>query len=384
MQLAQLEREAGVKLLRRVGRNVEPTRPRAARRPCGPAVAADEAIRAELARARGSPRGRLRMTFVQMPALAAARGARPARGSRPRPPGRSGSARDAPGVEDRRSRAVDLVLGIEYDPVPVPRRRDVDRRDLIREHALLAAPEHLALSRRTGRAWRPARARRGRPGAAGPATARRSGDVCNRLGGYAPNIRHRSDDGLILRALVASGRAVTLLPALLATAMPQVSARRLHEERLQRTIFTATRTTTPRRPPSWPCARHSATPRGVRPPGSETSRFSTPVAEVVADAMFDRGIDAWVGRGQDAPSTPRVLFCCWERLARRIDGGRETVQFHTRNPLEFLYERSSQSPPGPTTSGSNGQHRAQPRPSARRTETKAAFKTTELIGTSSP
>jgi hypothetical protein len=68
-------------------------------------------------------------------------------------------------------------------------------------------------------------------------------NVCNRLGGFEPDIRHRSDDGLVLSALVASGRAVALLPALLAVGMPQITARRLREERLQRTIFTATRVT---------------------------------------------------------------------------------------------------------------------------------------------
>jgi hypothetical protein len=67
--------------------------------------------------------------------------------------------------------------------------------------------------------------------------------VCNRLGGYERDVRHRSDDGLVLSALVASGRAVALLPALLTTGMPQIIARRLREERLQRTIFTATRAT---------------------------------------------------------------------------------------------------------------------------------------------
>ena len=63
-----------------------------------------------------------------------------------------------------------------------------------------------------------------------------------------PAIQHRSDDGLVLSALVASGRAVALLPALLTTAVPQTIARRLREERLQRTIFTATRTTTTQAP----------------------------------------------------------------------------------------------------------------------------------------
>jgi DNA-binding transcriptional LysR family regulator len=56
-------------------------------------------------------------------------------------------------------------------------------------------------------------------------------NVCNRLAGFEPDVRHRSDDGLVLGALVASGRAVALLPALLAAAMPQIVARRLREER---------------------------------------------------------------------------------------------------------------------------------------------------------
>jgi hypothetical protein len=43
----------------------------------------------------------------------------------------------APAVEALRSRAVDLVVGIEYEPVPVSRHRDIDRRDLLRESVLL-------------------------------------------------------------------------------------------------------------------------------------------------------------------------------------------------------------------------------------------------------
>lgn len=69
-------------------------------------------------------------------------------------------------------------------------------------------------------------------------------NVCNRLAGFEPDIRHRSDDALVLSALVASGRAVSLLPALLTTAVPQITTRRLRDERLQRTIFSATRSTT--------------------------------------------------------------------------------------------------------------------------------------------
>ncbi len=64
----------------------------------------------------------------------------------------------------------------------------------------------------------------------------------HRLGGFSPDIRHRTDDALILRALVSSGQAVTLLPALIGTATPHVRVRPIAEGRLQRTIFTATRT----------------------------------------------------------------------------------------------------------------------------------------------
>ena len=136
------------------------------------------------------------------------------------------------------------MVGIEYDPVPVPRQRDVDRRDLMREDVLLALhPQHEAATKRGPirlAACEEAAWASGHRGTGLDAVVR---NVCNRLGGYEPDIRHRSDDGLVLSALVASGRAVALLPTLLATGMPQIIARRLREERLQATIFTAARIT---------------------------------------------------------------------------------------------------------------------------------------------
>jgi DNA-binding transcriptional LysR family regulator len=246
VQLAELEREAGAKLLRRAGRNVELTA--AGRRlaaHAAEALAADEAVRAELAALDEAPRGRLRMTWVQTPALALLPGLLE-RLAHTAPEVRVEVVQQetAPALGDLRSRAVDLVLGIEYEPVPVGRHRDVDRRDLLREDVLLALnPRHPGIPRRGSvrigatehDVW-----------AAGNLATGLDGvirNVGNRLGGFEPDIRHRSDDGLVLAALVASGRAVTLLPALLATAMPQITARRLREERLQRTIFTATRAT---------------------------------------------------------------------------------------------------------------------------------------------
>ena len=155
----------------------------------------------------------------------------------------------APALADLRSRSVDLVVGIEYEPLPVARHRDVHRQDVLREDVLLCLhPNHPALPRRgpvrlaacEHDAWAT-----GHPGTGLDAVVR---NVCNRLAGFEPDVRHRSDDGLVLGALVASGRAVALLPALLAATMPQIVACRLLEERLQRTIFTATRTTTTQAP----------------------------------------------------------------------------------------------------------------------------------------
>jgi DNA-binding transcriptional LysR family regulator len=261
VQLAELEREAGTRLLRRVGRNVELT-------PAGErlaahardALAADEAIRAELAGMSDAPRGSVRIAFVQTPALALLPGvlARLA-DTAPELHVEVLQRETAPALADLRSRAVDLVVGVEYEPIPVARHRDVDRQDLLREDVLLALhPDHHAVPKR-GRvrlgacesdAWAS-----GHPGTGLDAVVR---NVCNRLADFEPDVRHRSDDGLVLSALVASGRAVTLLPALLATAMPQITARRLREEHLQRTIFTATRTSA-RDAPAVVAVRHALT-----------------------------------------------------------------------------------------------------------------------------
>lgn len=243
VQLAELEREAGVRLLRRVGRNVRLT-------PAGwklaayadQALAADEAIRADLSSVGDAPRGLLRMTFVQTPALAllpATMGAL----AQAAPDLRVEIVQreTAPALDDLRARAVDLVVGIDYDQVPTPRHRDLEREPLIREDVLLVVPfgyradpgAALSLQEFADAPWAA-----GQPGTGHSAVV---DHVCNRFGGFAPDIVHRTDDALILRALVSSARAVTLLPAFIATATPHVAAHPIREARLQRTIFSAAR-----------------------------------------------------------------------------------------------------------------------------------------------
>ena len=246
VQLAELEREVGVKLLRRVGRNVQLT-------PAGwrlaeyaeRALAADEAILTELAGLGGTPRGLVRLTFVQTPALALLPRALATLAETAPDLRIEVSQRETrPALEELRSRAVDVVLGIDYNPAPVARHRDVDRSDLIREHVLIAVPaddplaatdDPIPLASVEHAVW--AAGHHGTGHAAAVET------LCNGLGGYAPDIRHRTDDALILRALVASGGVVTLLPALIATATEQVAVRPVAEGDVRRTIFTAVRAT---------------------------------------------------------------------------------------------------------------------------------------------
>jgi DNA-binding transcriptional LysR family regulator len=252
VQLAELEREAGVPLLRRVGRNVQLTdagvrvAEHAAR-----ALDADEAVRAELAQLGEAPRGRVRATFVQSTALALL----PATlsslaASAPDLSVEVSQVETAPALEALRSREIDVVVGVEYDPVPVSRYRDVDRRDLIREEVRLVLPADHPLAAEGGPvALASVERSRWAAGHRGTGHAALIESVCNGLGGYAPDIRHRTDDALILRALVSSGRVVTLLSTLIGTATPDLALRPIVEGRLQRTVFTAVRTATADAPP---------------------------------------------------------------------------------------------------------------------------------------
>ena len=245
VQLSELEREAGVPLLVRVGRNVQLTA--AGQRLADyaeHALAADEEVRAQLADLQHHDvAGTVRVAFVQTAALALL------------PTAMATLARTAPdlrielvhretvpGLDDVRARALDLSLGIDYDPVPPPTHRDIHRVDLIEEDVLLAVPARSSLAKAP---TVPLADLKDRIWAAGPAGGGHSSVIeylCSRIGQFSPDIRHRTDDALILRALVSSGHAVTLLPALIGTATPHVTLRPLEDVQLRRTIFTAVRT----------------------------------------------------------------------------------------------------------------------------------------------
>ena len=73
--------------------------------------------------------------------------------------------------------------------------------------------------------------------------------TCRGLGGFDPDIRHRTNDSVLSLALVADGRAVTLLPLLVRPdTHPGVAVRAIAEGSLHRTIFAATRAADAGRP----------------------------------------------------------------------------------------------------------------------------------------
>ena len=224
VQLAELEREAGARLLRRTGRTLQLTAGGlAAGRSRGRGAAGRRGGPRRARRARRCAARTVRLTFVQTPALALLSRALAtlaeaaptcaSRSSTARPRRRSTRCARAPSTSSS---------GIEYDPIPVPappRRRPprpAPRRTCCwscrsATRSRPAAP--IALADVEHAAWA--------AGLRGTGHSAAVEHLCNRLGGYAPDIRHRTDDGLILRALVASGQAVTLLPALIATASPR-------------------------------------------------------------------------------------------------------------------------------------------------------------------
>jgi DNA-binding transcriptional LysR family regulator len=252
-QLAVLEREAGLPLLERAGRGVRLTD--------AALVLVDHAetllegaerAEAELAAATGRIAGRGRIASFQSVAFHVA------------VPAMQALARDAPDLRCELIEAepeqslpalalgdVDLVLADEWQHQPLERPARVEREDLWQDPVQLVLPEDHPAARRhrrtvplaelAGEAWTT-----GHPDTGWEQMTERA---CRELGGFDPDIRHRTNDSVTSLALVAGGRAVTLLPALNDPAShPGVAARSIAEGSVHRTIFAATRTADAKRP----------------------------------------------------------------------------------------------------------------------------------------
>jgi DNA-binding transcriptional LysR family regulator len=252
-QLAMLERETGVRLLERAGRGVRLTDPALVLVSHADALL-ERAARAEsdLAAAAGTVTGRGRIAGFESVALHIALPAMIALG------------RDAPRlrcelVEAEPEQAlpalalgdVDLVLGDEWQHQPVRLPAGVERHELFEDPVHLVLPAEHPAARRHRDAV-PLAELAGDPwttGHVGMGWEEMTRRTCRELGGFEPDIRHRTIDAAVSLALVGRGLAVTMLPDLVLPGRDSaVTLRAIAERRVGRAIFAATRTTDAARP----------------------------------------------------------------------------------------------------------------------------------------
>jgi DNA-binding transcriptional LysR family regulator len=252
-QLAVLEREAGAALLERAGRGVRLTD--AALVLVGHAEAMldrGEVAEADLAAAAAEVGGRGRIAAFQSMAVRVAT------------PAMHVLAIEAPALRCELVEAepeeslpalalgdVDLALADEWQHQPLPRPAGVQRHDLHHDPVHVVLPEdHPAARRQPGAVSLAELAHEhwttGHQDTAWEEMTRRT---CRELGGFDPDVRHRTNDSVLSLALIAHGRAVTLLPGFVGPeAYPGVTVRAIAEGSVHRTIFAATRTADARRP----------------------------------------------------------------------------------------------------------------------------------------
>jgi DNA-binding transcriptional LysR family regulator len=242
-QLAILEREAGVRLLERAGRGVRLTDAALVLVEHADVLLARAALaEADLAAAAGTVTGRGRVAGFQSVLLRIAL------------PAIEALASDAPRLRCEVVEAepeqslpalalgeLDLVIADEWQHQPLRMPGELERRELLRDPVQVVLPEHhsgvrdaVALAELADAAWVTSH-----PGMAWEELVQRT---CRELGGFGPDIRHRTNDATVALALVARGLAVTLLPDLpLAAAPPGVAVRPIAGGQVERTIIAVTR-----------------------------------------------------------------------------------------------------------------------------------------------
>jgi DNA-binding transcriptional LysR family regulator len=246
-QLAVLEREAGAKLLERAGRNVRLTDAgRLLVRHAATLLDGMEAAEAELAGlAAGRPAGVVRVASFQSaflrivaPTIAALAATQPD----VRIEATEREVEEA--VPALRLQQLDAVVGDEYEGLPRAIYADLTRESLVREQVRLVMPADHPLARRRNVPMR--QLADAEWAACQPGTGHREMQIraCRRLGGFEPDLRHASDDFLILLELVRTTGAFALLPDLvLQQGAPGVAVRAIAEGSIGREVFLITRRT---------------------------------------------------------------------------------------------------------------------------------------------
>jgi DNA-binding transcriptional LysR family regulator len=251
-QLALLEKEAGVPLLERAGRNVRLTA--AAQTLVGHTdalLARMEEAEADLQATAEQITGTVRVATFQSAGLYLVAPAL-RRLSREHPALRV-EVTDAEPEKSMPTLALgglDLVLGDEYPFLPRPPDDRLLRVPLLEERFRVLLPRDHPEAAHGGPV--PLRALRDDVWATGKSDSH-YGELtiraCRALGGFEPDVRHHSNDLLMLLALVANGLAVTLLPDLVRPDRdPGAVARDVAEEPLTRTVFGAVRRGSEHRP----------------------------------------------------------------------------------------------------------------------------------------
>jgi DNA-binding transcriptional LysR family regulator len=248
-QLALLEKDAGTPLLAKAGRGVRLTDAgRLLARHARVLLAAAETAEADLAALGGDVRGTVRAGGLQsaarrllIPAVARMMS------DHPRVRVEIFELELEQALPGLRLGAVDVVIGDEYDGHPRPRPAGLRFAVLHEEPLKVVLPASHPLARTTG------------PVAIGQlrdeiwaASAEGTGHhamvvgTCRSLGGYEPDLRHRSNDADVQLELVRAAAAVALMPRLALPANdPTLAVRDVAEARLMRRLVVVTRETPP-------------------------------------------------------------------------------------------------------------------------------------------
>jgi len=251
-QLAQLQREAGVPVLRKVGRRLELTdagRMLVAR--ADELLTRTEQIEAELAAHAGEVRGTARVGAFQTAAQALV------------VPILTGLAEAHPAlsvelfeIEAEESLpllargGLEVVVAEEYEHAPRPCLPGLHREYLEPDRMMLALPrDHPAARSDRPVPLRSLRDETWASARAGTAYADMFARICRSVGGFEPDVRHRVNDLRLLLDLAAAHRAVTLVPALGGPYDDtRVAVRAIAEGAFARALFVAVRGSDRERP----------------------------------------------------------------------------------------------------------------------------------------
>lgn len=245
--LAELEREAGVAILRPMGRRVVLTDAGISLLPHIDAIIGEmESAHATLERGGGSVVGEVAIASIETAAVTILpKVLQEMRAIFPQVTITTVQSETAPALAAVRLGQVDIALCAEYDHVPAPRQTGVIRIPLADESMIVALPiGHPLSGPERGLSLRDLADEVWGAGATGGHAAFVT-RMCELHGGFTPNILHRADDLVVLRALVAAGMATTLLPDLLLP-LDHASVVPLHfaEANPMRRLFMATRPVT--------------------------------------------------------------------------------------------------------------------------------------------